>query len=331
LIVGVACSSEGGQGDEPALSSSTSTASPGVTAPAADCDLGTVPAGGEITYVEADRLYGVTGDGKMRRCLASDAAGTPQWNGIGTRVFFEAGLVLSRPEGKSVLRIDAGRLFKRSVDGGDERNVSFLDRHDAVVYHPAGRHIASVGLNENRYGIYVATNEGEGRQLVTDAENASELSNLQWTESGALAFSAFHDGVRHVHRLDLSNYELSTVDESVDDVSDIAASRFEGAGLAWAASTGSKCSLAVNRGGRSIKVPEAIRNTRPVGWLPEGLIVVRGCEPGDRGDVSTLNTAEPSMPVVKVAERAAGVAVRAELPRGPALQLADQIESEAPA
>jgi hypothetical protein len=325
LLAAGACSS--GDTDEGASPTEPSTS----TAPEA-CDVGTVPEAGQVTYVGRGRLYGVAPGGE-RRCLVAEATGVPQWNGTGEKVIFEDDLVLSRPEGKSVLRIDAaGRLLKRPADGGEERDITFLDVHEEVLYHPAGRHIASAGRSGDTYGIFLAGNEGLEPRLVTQAEgDGSQISDLAWTESGALVFSARHGGQSHVHRLDLATLELTTLDDDAPaGVLDIAASRFTGAGLAWSERTGSSCSLSINRAGRSIPVPEAARATTPVGWLPGGVLVVRGCSDVGSHLLLSIDVADQGLRVAELAAEAGSAAVRVALPSAPELVLADPIESEAP-
>lgn len=51
------------------------------------------------------------------------------------------------------------------------RDISFLDRHDHAVYHPAGRHIASAGPLAGEEGLWLATNEGRGAVRIVRTED----------------------------------------------------------------------------------------------------------------------------------------------------------------
>ena len=331
----------GGPGDEAGEagvdgpSSTTSSSSTTSTAPddVGPCDLGAVPPAGEITVVRAGRLLGVAPEpGAEARCLADQATATPQWNGSGDRLVLDASVVLSRPTGKSLLRIVDGRLHKQPVGGGEEVDVSFLDATDSAVYHPKGEHIAAVGRRAGQYGIFVATNTGQGARLVTAGEFATTIDQLAWTASGALVFVADHDGARHLHRLAFPALDLTTVAEATGQITAVAASRFDGAGLAWTESSTGGCALRVNRGGKVVTIPPGPATAwRPVGWLPGGVLVAReGCN-GTDVRILTIDLSGDVPTVAVVTDGAGDVAVRAALPVGPGLDLDAVVESQAPA
>jgi hypothetical protein len=318
----------------------TSTTTPSTTAPtetvatfeASTCALGTAPAAGEITFVRAGQLLGVASDGSGLRCLIADNTTVPQWNGTGDRALFDPTLVLSRPTGKSVLRIEDGHLLKRPTDGGVETDISFLSVTKSVAYHPRGEHIVAVGNNGGDDGIYVATNMGTGAKLVTADESAAKIDQLTWTASGALVFAADHGGHTHLHRLEFPSLRLTTVTEVDGSIGAVAASRFDGAGLAWSEVTDGRCSLRINRGGRVVAPPPEASSAAPVGWLPGGVLVVRdGCEASGAARVRAVDLAVDAPVVRDVAADAASVSVRAVLPVGPGLDLDDVVESQAPA
>ena len=339
----VACSSgrdrgRGAQAPEEASRTTTTITATSADPPppevtAADCALGAVPDVGEITFVRGGRLLGVAPvDGTTPRCLADGATAAPQWNGPGDRLVLDRAVILSKPTGTSVLRIDPrGRLLKRPREGGAEKDITFLDRTESAVYHPKGEHLAAVGTRGGTHGIYVATNNGEGAKLVTAGEFATRIEQLTWSASGALLFVADHDDLHHLQRLELPSLALTTVAEVAGTISSVAASRFEGAGLAWTETVGGGCALRVNRGGRSVVVPSSATASRPVGWLPGGVLVLReGCD-GDESRVRTLDLTGEAPRVAVVVEGAQEVAVRAALPVGPGLDLDAVVESQAPA
>jgi hypothetical protein len=317
-------------------STSSTTAGPTSSVPSTlvGCELGPVPETGEVTFVRAGQLLGVAPEGgASARCLADGASAPPQWNGTGDRLLFDPTLVLSKPTGKSLLRVAGGRLFKRPNDGTSaETDITFVEPTDLAVYHPAGEHIAAVGGEGDAYGIYVATNRGEGARRVTVGESAREIDQLTWTASGALVFVADHGGEHHLHRLEFPSLQLTELAEVPGTISDVAASRFEGAGLAWTEAVDGRCTLRVNRGGKVVAVPDGpATSSRAVGWLPGGVLVLReGCTDGP-GRVLTLDLSAEAPAVQVVAEAAEAVAVRAALPIGPGLDLDAVVESRAPA
>lgn len=94
--------------------------------------------------------------------------------------------------------------MKRSSYGGDSTDISFLDRHDAVTYHPAGEHISTSGVAaDGSYGLYLATNLGTKPQLLARGEAARFITNLRFTEDGRHLYYTARHGPRdwHLHRL----------------------------------------------------------------------------------------------------------------------------------
>ncbi|HET9442834.1 MAG TPA: hypothetical protein VFO65_05885, partial [Acidimicrobiales bacterium] len=180
--------------------SSTPTTGGGAAPDAACAGLGPVPAGGTVTWVADGRLQSSQG------CLAAVPAGAAAltWGGAGDRVLVGdtllqggggtaqplpgAGVALSRPTGTAVIQVTAeGRLLKRDVAGGDVRDISFLARHEAAVYHPAGRNIVSAGTGEGGdTRLVIADNEGRNAVLLVQPDNGTRISNLAFTASGAL-------------------------------------------------------------------------------------------------------------------------------------------------
>ena len=367
LLVATACG-EGGGGERAASTPSTgapaateTSAAPTSAAPAPDpgCALGDVPAAGEVTYVTGDgRLMGVRPDGTGARCLASDvAARFPglSWSPDGTRVLlgaaqarapegpvttaFAAGdqVGWSRPTGRAALAVTAaGRLVKRTGGTGPPEDVTFLERHESALYHPAGRAIVSVGTDrDGGYGLYLADNRGQLIAPLARGESARRIGPIGWTVSGALAFAAEHDDRWELHRLELGGEELTTVattDSGDERIVGLAASTFAGGGLAWREDdcTVGPSATRVNRGGRSLTLPAGVDSALPVGWLPDGTLVLADrpaacAAPTGPADLLALRDGR----VTKLASGAYDAAVRVVLPPGPDLPAA--IRSTAPA
>ncbi|HZQ87172.1 MAG TPA: hypothetical protein VFA83_20180, partial [Acidimicrobiales bacterium] len=153
--------------------------------------LGAVDPAGSVTFVDSGRLYAVSENGGAPTCLDADVgSGTPRWNGDGDKVILPDGRVdkgqgpqavttgnplalsWSYPHGTAVLQVDqSGRLSWVPSGGGKPLDITFLARHDAAIYHPAGTHIISSGLSKDgAYGLFVATNRGEDVRMIVRGE-----------------------------------------------------------------------------------------------------------------------------------------------------------------
>jgi hypothetical protein len=314
--------------------------------------LGRVPARGQITYVENGELRAAAPSGEPARCLVDVGSlvegppAPPVWNGPANRVLLgnralsrdgsltrrltgTAGAIpqWSRPAGTSVVYITrAGALMKRSSYGGAATDISFLDRHDAVTYHPAGEHIATSGLGEEGdYGLYLATNIGTEPQLIARGEAARFITNLRFTQDGRhLYYVARHGPFNwHLHRLrigeDASLETLAMEEAGFEYV----VSPFDGDVFAWFVP--GDCAAGTN--GR-FEAPERdlrlspeleSRNIRPIGWLPSGSLVVRaettGCSTAQPADVYVLS--DDNAPILVREEDYGGVSVRVRIPPPP--------------
>src|SRR5688500_335146 len=94
--------------------------------------------------------------------------------------------------------------MKRSSFGGRATDISFLQRHDAVTYHPAGEHIATSGLAaDGSYGLHLATNVGGEPMLLARGEAARFITNLYFSENGLWLYYTAKHGPEdwHLHRL----------------------------------------------------------------------------------------------------------------------------------
>jgi hypothetical protein len=138
----------------------------------------------------------------------------------------------SYPTGTTVLEVDAGgRLLLIPAGGGDPLDISFLARHDAAVYHPAGTHVVSSDLaRDGTYGVWVATNRGSNPQLLARGETANSISNLVFTANHQLLFVADHGDRKDLHQLDLTTEKLVTAATipSTDCFTAVVASRLAG-------------------------------------------------------------------------------------------------------
>lgn len=275
--------------------------------------IGRAPRRGEITFISGGRLIASTPNSREVRCLAKVAGGDRiDWGGEGDRavvslsgseprvIFPSSDYVLStgetdarafglsRPRGTSVLygSADSRRLYKIPSNGGRVEDISFLERHDEAIYHPAGEHIFVVGEDRRgRYGIFLATNLGTDPQLLVIGEDARRIYSLTFSLSGVLYYAAEHDDRHDVHGLSLSPTGTGKVDtsglktfySSPDPIARVVVSQFYESGrfaveVEGNSSEGcpSETLVWVNRS-KTISVPD--RPSRPVGWLPNGSLL----------------------------------------------------------
>jgi hypothetical protein len=310
---------------------------------------------GAVTFVDgAGQLVEIAPNGSAAHCLAdkatTDTTTSLEWAGAADRVLLSDGKILtssggvvaglpagsklgwSRPKGTAIIGVtDDGHLLKRTLDGSASSEISFLANHDEAVYHPAGRAIASTGVGSGGYGIYLADNQGRLLRPLVLTEGA-HISQLQWTVSGALMFVADHGDHTDLHRLDLGTGELTTAtavpgSASIDH---FVASTFPGGGVAWVEGNCKEGDrkLVVERGGAAVTLPSTLSGAAPVGWLPDGVLVLQaaaGCATNPTGALYALEGSTPT----RLVSAARGPAVRVVLPAGP--ELPASIPDSAPA
>lgn len=361
LLAG-ACSSDSDKQEGAArpTTSSTLTEAPSTTVAATpvSCQgLGPAPAEGsaEITWIGDDgRLWAVGSDQARgaagdKRCLLEGVGAEEgiDWGGAADRVLVRGKVVLadgrteepfppggitvlSRPAGTSVLNIQNGRLHKRKL-GEDRIDITFLSGHGDTIYHPAGRHIVSTGTDDGRSILHIANNKGQGSQALVENETADLIYNPAFTASGALLFVADHGSYTELHRLEIDTAKLTTVvrEDIPDGIADLVTSPFEGGGVAWSQGV---CDIA--KGGRRLRAQRggayfkaegtAVERGEPVGWTPDGAVVVATpgfCDAAGDVDPASIERVLYRFKDGAATEVARGVqtaAVRAVLPPPPA-------------
>jgi hypothetical protein len=355
FVIG-ACTSGAGKERlaEPAATTTTTT-TPSQAALAGPCEgLGPAPAAGlaEVTYLSGGRLLALPNDRPGPVCLAEVPAGvtTLSWGGRADRVLLPpAQAVLadrrvdlnlpegesasfSLPTGTSVLFSDGPHLKKRLLADGRDTDVTFLDRHDASVYYPEGKHILSVGASaDGVYGVFVATNRGDSPVAVArDDTPATTIYSPALMTGGFTAFAAQHTtnppaDRYHLHFRGQDDPLLHTIVLPDGPPEVIVASHFEQRVAAQAGSceSGGRRVTAVDVGeyltrrsanasavARPVTVDVKAPFTEPVGWLPGGRLVVLGRDsctaPGTLWSVPVF----PAGPPVRLADGAAAAALR---------------------
>lgn len=337
-VLAAGCSSDGDDEAVP-TTASTSTSTSTTAVPVQCRGLGDVPAGGAVTWISEGRLYDESG------CLVDEAAAPLEWGGKGDRVLlggsvvtaagrtklFDAAVALSRPTGTAVLSISPeGKVLKRETAEHGPRDISVLFKTADVVYHPAGRSIVAAGEGGSGPALVIASNEGGESQDLLKVEEAKSISNPVFTASGALLYTADHGDRVDLHRLEIGSDSFTTPDTvpAPGTIDHVVASPFEGGGVAWMKGECGSAVLRAQRGGAFFKTEGTeIANARPVGWMPDGgLVLLKG--PACQDTPGTLFVWRDGA-ARRIADNVTAAAVRAVLPPPP--EPPEVIPPEAPA
>ena len=266
----------------------------------APCAVGTVPEGGQATFVVGGKLWGVDQRGAVS-CLADLKGRNPtwiSWSPDGDEVLVGPDVVLrnngrfvstgyfpdnrllrwSAPTGKALLAPNAqtGHLIWRNAHDSAQRiDVSFAERTTAAAYHPAGKHIVAAGLGDDGQGegVFLATNRGANVQRIGSID-AGEVTDLAFETSGdSIVFLHRHpDGLTELHRYTFTIGVLEVVaTEPVESVDHLVASPVDDHALAWSTSHSTLTSvlhLLPDPFGAPVSVsfPESVLT--PLSWLP---------------------------------------------------------------
>lgn len=279
-----------------------------------------------VTFSTGGRLYAADASGSSVACLLDEVpTGLLAWGGEADRVLlaavepaadvhryvpsaFEtfigaergasrASPLLSprwsRPKGESVVYIEDGQLLKQPARGGNVRDISFLKKHDEVVYHPAGTHVAVIGEDRDAfYGIFLASNIGGDPQPLVEVTDARRVFDLAFTHDGRSLYYVADHGTRFdVHRVGVPGGEpidsedaLETLDSADAVIANVFLSDFRRDLLAYQVGRcNDRVATRVYRGGDvfDLGTDFSRRSTQPAGWLKDGRLLVlvreRGC------------------------------------------------------
>lgn len=242
----------------------------------------------------------------------------------------------SQPTGRATVHIsiDRRRLLKVPAEGGPTTDISFLERHDEVVYHPAGTHIAVAGLRaDGQYGIYLARNDGTDPKPLAEAEQAESISSMAFHETGEwMYFAADHGSHHHLHHLHLRE-GISTHAESPDPIGKVVLDRSNDQVAFRQGDCDRQTTTLIQRFPRdetdfeNQALPQLASFVEPAWWLSEGrlLLISRdsGCDgPGDLHLWTDDGTPEGSVSLLardvdRAAVRVAGVQPTAFPPDAP--------------
>lgn len=312
------------------------------------------PSGAEISFAKDGRLFALDPDSHDVRCIGRRTSYRMSWGAQGDRLLLTSGrssvysdsarhelpgdqreTTWSRPTGTSVVYVshDFNDLLKEEIGTGEVTDISFLEEHHDVTYHPAGTHIAVSGTRGGEVGLFLATNEGTEVQQIVRGEEARFIDGLAFSHDGRhLYFRGDHGDHHDLHAVrlatgeqsgdverELSAGDLKTID-SGDRAGYFAVSPFSRTRrilYAGGCRQGDTEAAVLIRGQRSPLEAE-LGAIDPVGWLPDHSVTFLAygserCDESGKGDLYRWHDGTITLLVTDVD----AAAVRAVLPDPP--------------
>ena len=287
-----------------------------VALPDTECGYADPLPGGEITFVVGDRLFGMSLDATIARCLRQlqpTERGAVIWSPTATRalvntttVFDVAGVRASGfevgatrvqweyPAGAALVApVQSDRVLVRR-DAADPRNrseVTFLGRTNVAISHPAGGvRLAAGQAGDGARGVFAATDTGDGaRVLVTITDPGLDVLELAADPAGDAIWMISDNGAQfRVHQLRLGDLLLAELTSEQAPISRLTTGPSTRS-LAWRVglcNSVTTVDVLDERTGGAIRVgdgtPLAGQSLSPLGWLDAARLAVAarplGCD-----------------------------------------------------
>jgi hypothetical protein len=345
LVLAVGCTADTPQegGGDPSL---PSPGERGLFETAGDCTGLAKLHGPQLSFVLGSELFVARRTADVARCvLEISSPADLEWGPLGDRVHFgdlrryqgegivslddtTESIAWSRPTGTAIVYVSEERLMKVDAFGDESVDISFLEDHDEVVYHPAGTHVATTGTAEDgTYGLWLATNVGEGEQLLAIGEDARRIFSLFFSHDGRMIYyAAEHDDHFDVHSLRLAvqdkkgeirDAKLGTLDTASTEMGDVVVSEFAPDSVAYTVGSCEEGKTTRVWDGSVTELGGELEgfSTEPVGWMPGGELLVLARPEGCEG-AGTLYAWGPDQ-TTRLVEGASVAGVRAALPPAP--------------
>lgn len=287
--------------------------------PDLECAYAPVIAGGEVTFVIGDRLYGVAPDGSGIHCftqLVDTARGIVKWSPTGERALLGFATVFDgdgarqsgyksdstrvrwlAPTGAALIAPTTtnNTLVKRDAVTGERTEVTFLWQTELAISHPSGGKLIASGLSPDAdRGIFVAGADGSDWEPAAFlADDDTTIVDLATDAGGTDLFVATSNPTRfEIRRLTFPGLTLSDVDAEQEPIGDLTTGPVTKS-LAWKVGLCNSIThtrVLDERSGRPVTVGEGSPidslSVGPVGWLDASRLVVvarpLGCTgPGD--------------------------------------------------
>jgi hypothetical protein len=298
--------------------------------PETECGYADPLPGGEITFTVADRLYGMSVDATIVRCLRQlepVERGPVKWSPDATRALLNAVGVFDivgvrasgfeatatrvtweYPNGAGMFTPASNDRILVRRDAADPRQrteVTFLARTNAAIAHPGGGvRVAAGQADDGVRGIYAATDAGDGRRLLaTIADPAADVLELAVDAAGDAMWILTDNGAQfRIHQLflgDLGLLELTSEQAPIAGLVAGPATRSLGwkVGLCNSVTTARVLDA---RTGTPLTVGENTplvgQSVAPIGWIDAARVVVTARPFGCTGpaDVWTWNLLDGS-------------------------------------
>ena len=205
----------------------------------------------ELTFVTNGHLWAIDAEFRIT-CLAEvGSSDTLHWSPLGDKVVLADGTVHADgtttaiaapllgdvtgwtwPTGRRFLATDGPTFTKYEADGSGSSDASIADDHRVLAYHPDGVHFAVYGTAEVEFeefdengdievftaeqtALFIVRNGDPSPHLMIDPIDG-EIHDVVFSEDGTrLTFVADHDGVFHVHSLNLPNMLVETDEDDL--------------------------------------------------------------------------------------------------------------------
>ena len=285
---------------EPQVATST------IALPAGACVFSAPAQVAEVTFEIGTRLYTAGPGTGISSCLTEltlDNVGPLRWSPTGDRVLLNSVTVFdgtqalpsgyfstntrvswSYPTGKALIApavADNHLLWRTAGQPETRTDISFLERTDVAVYHPAGKNIFAAGqAADGTAGLFVASNRGDNPQLIAQLDQPTTvITEIGPDPSGARVYFV-HDhrnGTFHVHALDLPALALTDITQVIEPIAKLTVGTIANAAIAWRLGACSGLTRTqMSNAGVVIDQPAAFAamSTEPVGWLDAQQLVL---------------------------------------------------------
>jgi len=283
--------------------------------PEGECAYADPLPGGELTFVVAERLYGVAPEGTSARCLSTingSQRGVVRWSPRGERALLNNGTTFDAngrrdngylPENSRVRWVQptanaliapttsSRTLVRRDALTAQRSEVTFLAQTDIAISHPAGGSLIGAGVAfDGTHGIYVASDLGTNPRPILRVESADvSVTELAMDASGeALFFVSSGTSTFELHRLAFPTLAMMDVTSEQAPISELVTGPVAGA-TAWRVglcNSVTQVRVLDERIAEPVDVgegtPIAALSLSPLGWLDANRLVVAarplGCD-----------------------------------------------------
>jgi hypothetical protein len=179
--------------------------------PEGECAYADALPGGELTFIVAERLYGVAPEGTAARCLSTingSERGPVRWSARGERALLNSATTFDadgrrdigylpenlrvrwvHPTASALIAPTASNrtLVRREAANAQRSEVTFLAQTEVAISHPAGGSLIAAGTAfDGTRGIYVASDLGANPRPIVRVDDADiSVTELAMDADGA--------------------------------------------------------------------------------------------------------------------------------------------------